>query len=100
MGGHIGMDVLLDKFKRMRRPVYPAFQTFGLFVSEAAFVFTLYYCFRGFLMSLGINETSAGPLYVIIWPVKGIVWFGLLLMCVRLAIQLSQAVKSIRGWGK
>jgi len=100
VGGHVGMDILLDKLKRMRRPLYPALQTFALFVSEAVFVIVLFYCFRAFLASVAMNETSAGPLYVIVWPAKGILCLGLLFMCVRLAIQLSQAVKSIRVWGR
>lgn len=100
VGGHVGMDLLLDKLKRMKHPLYHAFQIIILLVSEALFIFVLYYCFKDFLTSLAINETTEGPLFVIIWPAKGILSLGLLLMCVRLAFQLSQALKSIRVGGK
>lgn len=100
VGGHLGVDLLLNKFKGIKHPLYPAFQIITLFISETVFIFVLYYCFKDFLTSLAINETTEGPLFIISWPAKGILSLGLLFLCVRLAIQLSEAVKSIRWWGK
>ena len=100
VGGHVGMDVLYDKFKVMKRPLYPAFLAFALFVSEVAFVIILYFCIKAFFMSFDINETTAGPLYLIVWPVRAILCVGLLFMCVRLAVQFVGAIRSFSTWGK
>ena len=98
VGANIGMDALLNKFKKMNRPLFPIFQTFALLLTEAAFVMALYYSFIAFLRALDANETTAGPVYIIAWPVRGILCLGLLFMCIRLAIQLVQTVPSIRTW--
>ena len=84
----------------MNRPFYPALLTYTLILSEVLFIIALFLMSRAFLDSININETSKGPVFVIVWPFKGILVLGLLLMCIRLPIQIIQAVKSIKAWGR
>jgi C4-dicarboxylate transporter DctQ subunit len=100
VGGHVAMEIFVNRFKRMNRPLFPAFKTFALLLSEAVFLFALYYVIRAFLESYNIHEVTSGPVFMIIWPAKLIICFGVFLMCVRLAIQLIQTVRSIGVWRK
>ena len=95
---HVGVDILVNRFKRIRRPVYPVVQFFCLFLTEAVFTISLYYCFKNFLRAIEVGDTTAGPLYLDLWPAHLLLCFGLLLMCVRLLIQLIETAKSIRTW--
>lgn len=99
VGGHVGMEALLEKFKKMNRPLYPAFRIFALFVTEISLVIVFYYAIRVFQQAVSINETTAGPLYIATWPILGLVCFGLLLICVRVAIQFTESIRSIGTWG-
>ena len=95
-GGHVGVDALIDKLKRIEGPLYSGFLVIGCLLTLSIFFIAFYYCFWAFLQAVQINETTLGPLYFITWPAKGLFCFGLLLMCVRLCTQFIESVSSIR----
>lgn len=98
MDEHAGVDALMDAFKKMSFPLYPIFRTLSLAVTEASMVFVAYYALGGFFKSYNIRETTLGPLYLAIWPVRGVLCLGIVVLCSRLMIQIIEAAKSIHKW--
>jgi TRAP-type mannitol/chloroaromatic compound transport system permease small subunit len=99
VGGHVGMDVFIDRLKITDSPFSPVFQGLALLLTEAAFLIAVYYTFVAFLVSLDMSETTAGPLYIPNWPTRGILCLGVFLMSVRLAIQFIEVLRSVRVRG-
>ena len=98
MNGHVGMDMVIDKFKSMNRPVYPVIQSISLLLVGTFFIFVLYYATNHFILATAEKETTGGPFYLSSWPFRGVLCFGLLLMVLRLAIQLVQTIRVIPTW--
>jgi TRAP-type C4-dicarboxylate transport system permease small subunit len=98
VGGHVAMEGFVNRFKRMNRPLFPAFRILTLLLAEGAFIYAFYFILINSLESHSFNEVTQGPVFLIVWPFKFVICFGILLMCVRLAIQLIQAAGSISTW--
>jgi TRAP-type C4-dicarboxylate transport system permease small subunit len=95
---HVGVDALIDVFKKIARPIYPAFQLFALSVTGLALAFALLYCVKDLISSIGMRETTSGPLYLLMWPAKTALCLGLLLILIRIALQLHHFVESFKTW--
>jgi TRAP-type C4-dicarboxylate transport system permease small subunit len=98
--GHVSMEFVLERLKRMQRPFFPIVKIVILFITEAIFLIALYYVFKSFVAALDMNTKTTGPLYIIFWPFQGILCLGVCLMCIRLLIDLMQTFQSLRAWGK
>ena len=98
MNEHAGVDALMDIFRKMSIPLYPIFRTLSLAITEASMVFVAYYSLREFFKSYNIRDTSAGPLYLPVWPVRCLLCLGIVVLCTRLMIQIIEAAKAIHKW--
>jgi TRAP-type transport system small permease protein len=92
---HVGVDAFIDFLRKWPRFIYPAFQLFALSVTGLALAFALFYCTKDVISSIGMKETTSGPLYLIMWPVKMALCFGLFLLLIRIGLQISQPTKSL-----
>jgi len=92
---HIGMNILLDRFKKYEAPIYIIVQSSCLFLVEMIFIFALVYCVKSTLMALQIYDVTEGPLYVAIWPAKALLCLGIAIMSVRVLIQLIEVISSL-----
>jgi len=95
---HVGIDILLARFKKNKLPVYPILVAAGLLITEIIFIYLLYFSFNFLGSSISEGETTSGPSYLIIWPFRLVLCLGLILMCVRLALQLIERIRSVRTW--
>jgi TRAP-type C4-dicarboxylate transport system permease small subunit len=93
---HVGVDALIDHVRKFRPKIYWGFQVFALSVTELMVAFACFYSMKDLTSSIGMNETTSGPLYIIMWPTKILLCIGLILFMFRMALQIYESVRAIK----
>ena len=94
---HIGMDTLLEVFKRKKLSVYYGIQIFNFIVFFGVMAIVGIYFVPSLMDSLGINEKTTGPLFIVVWPFKVAIIIGCGLICIRLLTQIYEHFKYLLG---
>jgi TRAP-type mannitol/chloroaromatic compound transport system permease small subunit len=92
---HVRVDVLSS---RLRKPTRDRIEVFGLIVFFAPFVLIhLYYSTPFFITSYTSGEFSTNAGGLIVWPAKGLVMLGFLLLTLQGVSELIKRIAIIRG---
>ncbi|MBN1368506.1 MAG: TRAP transporter small permease [Dehalococcoidales bacterium] len=95
MDAHVSMELILNKLIAIKSRFYSYLKILTLSISIALFGILSYYGIRYVLSSIAISETSGGPLYVIVWPLKIILTIGIIELTIRLIINLIHVLHPI-----
>lgn len=93
VGGHIGMEAIVELFKRRKSRAYYWLESFNVLPALLVFALTAYVFFKDTFVSYVMFEATYGPMFIKYWPFKLGIAIGCLALCVRFGIQLAENIR-------
>ena len=89
---HVFVTIFTEWMPNSRRVIL---ETFGVLIGLLAFGVICWAVYTDFAESYEYQSYVDGPLELVEWPPKFVLFFGIALFVVRLAVDLAQSVKGI-----
>ena len=89
---HVFVTIFTEWMPNSRRVIL---ETFGVFIGLVAFSIIGWAVYTDFTESYEYQSYVDGPLELLEWPPKFVLFFGIALFVVRLVVDLAQSIKGI-----